>query len=791
MESKKTYGVECLHCGTPTNHPLTQDQNFFCCQGCAQVYHYLQGHDLLKYYEVEENAPQKVEFSDDQNFELLKETDFCQPYISYQDDSLLNFSWHLPAIHCRACVWLLEKLPEIETGIYDCKVDLMRKNIQFKIDPHAINMFSLANSLQSLGYAPDLKTEKDQLKSESHSKEEWLQIGVSGFCFGNVMLFSFPEYLGGHELGKTFENLFRWLNLILSLPVLFYCAKNILLSGLRATRFSSLGVDTPISLGIITLFLYSSYEVLTQTGSGYFDSLCGLVFFLLLGRSFQRKNFQNLVFEKDEHRFFPLSVSALVKNDYKDIPLKELKANQIYKIKNGGMVPTDSELVQGDAALDYRLVTGESELKIPNYGQTIYAGGLQKKGELTLKALKKVHDSSLSKLWENASDLKAPKFETFLDKTGRVFTVLIVTLAILTFYLWQDHSFGKGIELACAVLIIACPCALALSAPLSLGSSLRQFAKQGCYIRSANIIEIMSQCDSIIFDKTGTLSKIDESRGTFQNKDHKVHKLARALAKHSNHPIACAIYQTGSDPDLNVTNFHSFTNSGIEGVVENHQVKIGKGSWAYPNDVSISQETVIVIDGELADLFQKCVIWRDEILDKIPKSLNHLDLYLLSGDHDQDKDALLPFFKPNCMHFDQSPQDKSDFVKSLQAQGHITAMIGDGVNDALALRAADVGITIPIGSGQFSPSSDIIIPEDKFLHLSNYLTYSRKSLQVIYIGITVSLLYNFVGISAAMSGWVSPLFSAILMPISSLTVVSLSIGLTTYYSRKIFSRQKA
>lgn len=791
MDSDPSTTPQCLHCGTETSHPIVQEGKPFCCQGCSQVYHFLKNHQLLNYYEVDENTPQKVDSNDFQSFELLKQQAFCQAYISYQDDKNITFSWHLPAIHCRACVWLLEKLPEIEEGLYSCKVDLMRKSVQISLDPQTTNLYQIAQSLKAIGYSPDLKTNSTQLQSESHSKDEWLQIGVAGFCFGNVMLFSFPEYLGGKDLGEGFETLFRTLNLILSLPVLLYCAKNILVSGLKATRFNSFGVDTPISLGIVTLFAYSCYEVFNQSGSGYFDSLCGLVFFLLLGRSFQRKNFQNLVFEKDEHRFFPLSVQALENDIHKEIPLNELQPNQMYKIKHGAMIPTDSKLIKGDAALDYRLVTGESDLKIPEPGSTIYAGGLQQKGELTLKAIKKVSDSSLAKLWENASDLKAPKFEAFLDKTGRVFTIVIISLALLTLYLWKEHSIGKGIELACAVLIIACPCALALSAPLSLGAALRQFSKRGCYIRSAQIIEVMSQCDSIIFDKTGTLTKIDNSEGTFKNCDQKVHEMARSLAKHSNHPVSCSIYQTGTAADLPVTKFQSFTNCGIEGWIEERYIKIGKGSWAIPEDASMKDATVIVIDGKLADVFEKRVVWRQEILNKIPGILPQKNLYLLSGDHNQDKATLQSHFAEENMHFEQTPQDKANFVKSLQQKGHVVAMIGDGINDALALRAADIGITIPIGSGQFTPSSDIIIPENHFIDLSKYLSYSRKSLQVIMIGVTVSLFYNCLGISAAMSGWVSPLFSAILMPISSLTVVSLSIGLTSYFSQQIFSPKKA
>jgi P-type Cu+ transporter len=785
----KNQNSHCYHCGESLLQTIEAEGQFFCCGGCAQVYGFLKNQQLEAYYDLDVKAGRIPEEQDAREWELLKDAQFVNRYVVYQNPTRQKLTWSLPNIHCGACVWLLEKLPQIQEGVLECRVDLMRKKVELVLDTQEHTAYHASQTLLKMGYAPDLRSlpgnEEDH---RQHHREEWLKIGVAGFCFGNVMLFSFPEYFAGEELGQAYENVFRTLNFLLSCPVIFYCARGILLSGVKSLGFRALGVDLPISLGIVALFFWSTWEVVSDLGSGYFDSLCGLVFFLLMGRSFQRQSFQNLVFERDEHRFFPLVVTQEKAGVEKNIPLSELRSGDTYRLGHGGMIPMDSLLIKGQASLDYRLVSGESELQKFEENSTVYAGGLQRGGQITLRAIKEVQESSLARMWASSSSEDSPQLESLLDQIGRIFTVLVLALAFITFMMWKDSGVGRAIELACSVLIIACPCALALSAPLTLGAALRHLAKAGCYVKSAQVIEKCARLDTLVFDKTGTLTCVDECSGAWLGSSSEPQReMARACAQNSTHPVAVSLAKSGGYSSLFCEEFQEISGFGMLAKVAGHEIKIGRGDWASqdlkensfgPEHGNLSRKTILVIDGVWVDVFVEQLRWREGVEKTLPVLGQKFDIHLVSGDNDKDHSRCAPYFKPQQIHFQQSPLDKKAYIQKLASEKKRVAMIGDGINDAQAMKVAWVGIAVPVGSGRFAPSSEVIVAEAHFHRLESFLSYSRSAIKIVVICVIVSLGYNIIGLTAAMEGWISPLISAILMPLSSLTVMTISIFLT-------------
>jgi Cu+-exporting ATPase len=844
--------ADCFHCGEAVMTAVHADGKVFCCHGCSQVYEIIHSEGLQHYYDIDSRIGQKVGEDESLAMEALKRKDVYTRYVSYEDDERRMLSWACPQIHCRACVWLLEKLPEMLPFVVHSKVDIIRQTFECELrkdhgeDEGDASVHDLAQYLVRLGYAPDLSRRPHREKEiRDDSRSDWLKVGVAGFCFGNVMLFSFPEYLAHEDMGEGFERLFRILAGLLSLPSLLYCSRDILKKGLGSLRWKTLGVDVPIAIGILTLFLWSAWELVVLDRSGYFDSLTGLIFFLLAGRAFQHRSFRHLVFEKDEHRFFPLTLQRFLlkkekeyqsennsenNNEHADaeyadadvidedqvfietISLSELKKGDEYQISNGAMIPTESLLLSGEGLLDYRLVTGESDLKKRAVDEQIYAGGIQRGGRLRLRALASVEEGSLARMWSGTGEERS-SVESLLDRIGKVFTVVVLLLAMVTFLSWAPDGLGKAMEVTCAVLIIACPCALALSAPLTFGMALRELAHFGCYVKEALFIEVLSKVSLVALDKTGTLTCVEETSGQWlgvtPEHEHKfeglspveglskerVQGLAVALASHSNHPVSVALASTELSPQvlnsvqtMEVCDFVEEVGKGISGRMDGHFIRIGSPQWF---GVEEERGTFVEVDGQICERFEERLRVREGVEMWLKAWPSDLKRRLLSGDDDKDEQRMLRYFKPDEMFFGQSSEQKALRVQGWRGQGEVVAMMGDGVNDGEAMLAADVGIAIPVGSGRFSPSSDIILAEDRVSNLTQMLSFAKGAVKIVVICVAVSLLYNVLGLSFAVTGSLSPLVSAILMPVSSLTVMMLSIFGTQILAKRTMGSKES
>ncbi len=512
MEQAKQ-STTCYHCGEDcVEEHILHDSHDFCCQGCKTVYTLLNDTGLVSYYEIDADSPGSTVRSNHANKDFLDLEEVKRQFIDFSEGNKNKVTFYLPSMHCAACIWLLEKLDRLKDGVYRSDVNFLRKELTVHFNADLLSLKELVILLEDLGYPPDLQRDKGVQGNKKESRKLLLKLGVAGFAFGNIMLFSFPEYLSLDDASlDSFKVLFGYLNLLLALPVLLYADVDYLRSAWQSLRFRYLTIDVPIALGIITLFARSAYEILSATGAGYFDSFAGLVFFLLIGKWYQSRTYEALAFDRDFRSYFPIAVTRIKEGEEEVCMLEKIEPGDRLRLLNNQVIPADAVLIKGMASVDYSFVNGESDTVEKHEGDLLYAGGRQTGGSIEVEVVKEVSQSYLTGLWNQSAFTEVEEgrsFSTLIDHVSRSFSIGILSIAFLTlaFWLWVDPS--EAVDAFTAVLIIACPCALALSMPFASGNVSRILGKLGFFVKNASTLERMASVDAIIFDKTGTLTKL-------------------------------------------------------------------------------------------------------------------------------------------------------------------------------------------------------------------------------------------------------------------------------------------
>ena len=787
--------AHCYHChDTIRDTILTFDDKAFCCVGCQTVYQILNENGLCQFYSLDEMAglSQKNQ-KNNRAYDYLEDPSVSAQLIDFQDDNLTRITFLLPTMHCASCIWLLENLYKINPAVAASKVNFLKKELYLLFDHHQTSLREVAVLLAQIGYPPEINLndlDNDTPKNAPISRRIYYQLGVAGFAFGNIMLFSFPEYLGLKDsLDGNFAPIFGYFNLFLALPVLLYSAQDYLISAWQGLRRRHLNLDVPLSLGIVALFGRSAFEILTQTGGGYMDSFAGLLFFLLLGKWFQQKTFYHLSFERDYKSYFPISATLKTMPDGVEttVVLNKLAAGDTIIVKNQEIIPADGIILRGHGRIDYAFVTGEAAAVAKQSGDKVFAGGRQLGEAIELSLTKGVNQSYLTQLWQNEAFKQKQKSNTSLlaDSAGRYFTAVILVVATGSFLFWLPESIGKAINAATAVLIIACPCAVALSIPFTLGNLLRIFGRNGFYLKNTNVIEAFETTNAVVFDKTGTLTNGLKTDVQFIGLDltQGEKSAIKSIARQSNHPLSKAVFSHLDAPILAVKGIEETTGKGIQGYTYLYAdqlclVQLGSADFvgaAKNKDVHAvyTEGSVFVkINDQIKGYFQIKPAYREgfgDLLDYCQQQ--DKEAFLLSGDNEAARPFLAQFFKNDHLFFRQSPMEKLTFIKEKQEKGHKILMIGDGLNDAGALQQSDVGIVISENTNNFSPACDAILAAERFADLPRFLTLAEAGSRIVNRAYFIALCYNIVGLSYAVSAQLQPVMAAILMPLSSITII--------------------
>lgn len=779
----------CYHCGEDiTDLNVTFDDKSFCCVGCKSVYQILSENNMCNYYAYNDTPGQKLQ--NNQHFEYLDEASIITQLIDYKDDKNTIVTFYIPSIHCSSCIWLLEHLYKINTAIFDSRIDFIKKQVAITFNHQEISLRKLVECLSEIGYEPSISLQdvvKENHKADQNSLV--LKIAVAGFCMGNVMLFSFPEYFGLSSLEQQFQSLFGWLNLAFSIPVAFYCGKDYFTSAINSLKHKHINLDTPLALIIAVLFLRTAYTVIFNQGPGFADTLTGLVFLLLIGKWVKQRTYHHISFDRDYRSYFPIAITTLKDGKEKPVPINELAIGDRLWIRNGELVPADSILMKGDAWLDMSFVTGEAEPQQKVLGEIAYAGGRQMGEAIEVEIIKLVSQSYLTGLWNKDNYKTDFKKKNFNDNVAKYFSIAVFAIAFVATSYWIfQHDSYKAWSAFTAVIIVACPCVLALSTPFTLSAILSVFDKKGFYVKNTDAVEQMSKCDAIIFDKTGTLTSTENAKISFSGiltADEK--SIVASLLRNSSHPLSQHILkQLNTSKLYPIDKYVETIGKGIKGVVNHHIVYAGSPRILPKNIKTDDSNGVhIVIDDEYKGCFKIEQEWRSG-LKKLINSLNkNYKLNVLSGDTDKDEQTLKTFFPPNTkIAFKHSPLQKLSFIIEKQNKGNKVMMLGDGLNDAGALKQSNFGIAITDNINNFTPGCDAILTGSSLNYLPQFIQLSKDGLKIIKISFAIAITYNTIGLFYAVQGTLYPLVAAVLMPISTITIISFTSIATRFFARK-------
>lgn len=782
--------LTCFHCHQDCEDDvLWIADKAFCCYGCKTVFEILQENDLCDFYTLDER-PGIQQKNPVASFSYLDEPEVRAKLIRFESKDFVRVEFSIPTIHCVSCIWLLENLHKIDSGVIRTVVNFSAKTAAIDFNPTKISLGELANLISRLGYAPRIALDENPTSKKKVDNLLILKLAIAGFCFGNVMLFSFPEYLGIDASEKTLLTLFTWLNFGLAIPVTFYCGQDYFIAAWKSFKQRQINIDVPLALGIAVLFLRSGWDIISGTGPGYVDSLAGLVFFLLIGRWFQGKTYESLAFDRDYKSYFPLAVLKGTGEEWKSVLVSNLSVGDFIRVRNMEIVPADCVLHDAEGFIDYSFVTGESRAVRIERGEVVYAGGRIIGKPVELKVQKKTSQSHLTSLWGNGIFEKKDErvYARMLDRVAHYFTWIILGIALISAVYWLVVDASQVWLVVSAILIVACPCALAMSAPFTFGNMVRVFGRHGLYLKNPGVIERMAKVDAIVFDKTGTVTHGDADVKIVGEFSVNELGIIKELSSFSTHPLSAMISKSIQQKSaVDIFDYREWPGKGIEGIVDGKRYRLGSASFIAhtTNDSSKASYVYVSIDGEPKGYFQI----ETNIRSGLPALMMHLKnkfVALLSGDNDADRSRMGSFFSE--MQFNQNPHDKLDYIKTLQGKGNTVMMLGDGLNDSGALKQSEVGISVTDDTGIFTPASDGILMGNKVVLLDRFLALSKSATRILKTSFVISFLYNIVGLSFAVTGNLDPIVAAILMPVSSISVVGFATLAVNFSSMNAFKK---
>lgn len=791
QSTKPEIRAKCHHCGheTTVGSMLVVGGRYFCCSGCRTVYELLEENALCAYYELNE-APgvtqNKVLRAD--KYAFLENADIQKKLIQFSDDTVAHITLYLPQIHCSSCLWLLENLNRLLPAVRSSRVHFSAKEVFIVFDHTATSLRKVVETLDSIGYEPHLSLHDVSSKAARQiDRTRWYKIGVAGFGFSNIMMMSFAEYFAIHNrVDSSIEWVLRFIIVGLSIPVLFYSASEFFASAWYGIKNRYLNIDFPVALALAITFVRSLYELYTGIGSGYLDSMSGIVFFMLIGRWLQARTSQTITFDRDYKSFLPIALNLIKDGQVTPTEVSKIKPNDLVQIHAQEIVPVDAILSKGDAQIDYSFVTGESVPVKIQIGEMIYAGGKQLGGLLELIVVKEVSQSYLTNLWNHPIFAKkiTPTQNTY-DLIGKYFTYLVLALGAAASIYWLSHAQPtRAINALTTVLIVACPCALLLAHNYTNGNILRIMGLHGFYLRSADVLDALTHINHIVLDKTGTLTQNQGANVRYAGTllTPAVKQMTASLLRQSSHPASQQVLHFLNEQHTHpVQHYKETEGKGIEGWINDQHIKIGSPEFVGTHTINNKGTQVALnIDGHTIGQFTISNKYRFGVAQLLQNLKKNYSLSLISGDNDAELDNLKNMLGADSdLLFQQTPEQKLNYIHQLQHQHHLNVMmIGDGLNDAGALKKSNLGIAIVDDTNNFTPASDAVLHASRLHTLHRFIQYAYIGKNIILITFCISIIYNAIGLYFAIQGNLSPVIAAILMPLSSITILLLTYGLS-------------
>ena len=766
---------KCKYCGDDCIDESIQIKGeYYCCYGCATL----------------DDVVTKINTSEEFVSIEYKQFDLAQnfrQFVDFQNDKIYKISFSLPAIHCSSCVELLEDLPSFDKRILRAEVNFEQKKCTV-VAKKEIKLSFLAQLLSDIGYPPLLSFAEKRKEEESKlNKKTLLKMVVAGFCFGNIMLYSMPHYFGLNlSKDEFFTQLFLVLSVGMSIPVLFYSGFEYLKSAYKSLLASKTHINIPIAIGMLSLWVWSLYEIFSGIGPGYLDSLAGLVFFLLVGKWFQTKIYNQVSFQRSLTEFIPLVVRRRLNGqEFEWTSIRDLREGDLLIVKNMEVVPVDGLLKSPHALIDYSFITGEQIAEEVLHGNEIYTGGKQIGGEIEIEIIKR---PDVTKLWSNwSSNSLREKPVSWTNGISKYFTIAVISIAVLSSISWYFIDPSKIPFVFSAVLIVACPCALALSAPFTYGNILRVFSRNSFFVKEADSLQVLGDIQHIVFDKTGTLTQAGQAQVHYEGEQLSATelRLVSSAAAQSNHPLSQRLQQHLNQKNLILNTYSEEIGKGIIAEYKDLKLRLGSAAWL---DAEVANNGAVIgveINNKFKGFFSLKSSFRSESKEVLNNLSDNYNLSLISGDNSSDKiQALNQFENFQQLLFEQKPEDKMERILEIKSLENV-AMVGDGINDGIALKNSNFGIAVTESLNGFYPGADAVLVARQFRLLPKFMTLAKYAKRILKIALVFSLLYNLIGVAFAVSGMLTPIIAAILMPISSITVVLLNTMLVRIKAKEL------
>ncbi len=797
--------LACAHCTLPVPPALARAEGpAFCCAGCQSVYAIVHAAGLQRYYTDREPAlgqatPARLS---QRKYEDLDDAAFQESHCRQSADGLQSTELLLEGIHCSACVWLVERLARVVPGVVASRLDLGRAVLEVSWDPARVRLSAVARGLASLGYQPHPTSATAAIaERRAGDRALLLRLGVAGAVAGNVMLMAFALYSGSAEsMAPEYRTLFRWASLVLATPSVFWSGSIFLRGAWAALRTRTPHMDVPVSVGLLVGYAGGAWSTLRGSGEVYFDTLCTLVFLLLIGRYLQRSQHRRSSSKTELLTALSPSTARCIEGDTeREVPTNSLEPQALVRVAAGERIPVDGTITRGSAGIDASLLTGESIPSAAGIADRVYAGTTCESGDIWIRVESTGKNTRVGRLLasvEAAQRERAP-IVRFADRVAGHFVLGILAIAGLTLLGWWHFDSSHAIDHTIALLVVTCPCALGMATPLAVSAALRQAALAGVLFKGGEHLEALAQPGIMVFDKTGTLTQGQPELLAWDG-DETVKPLLRAAEAFSSHPLARSLQRALPANELTCHSVQEQPLGGLRAVVDGKALLVGSAAlveselgtlpaWAAERVQAHAEvgRTPIVIASE--GVVRAVAAFGDALRADATQSLLRLaelgyTFHVLSGDHQRVVDNVIKGLGVPLLSArgGVSPEGKLAEVARLRARGERVYMVGDGLNDAGAMAAADVGIAVHGGAEACLSAADVLTTRPGLSRVVEAARGARRTLAVIHRGIWLSLAYNALGIGLAVSGMLNPLVAAVLMPLSSLSVVTLALRARTF-----------
>ena len=788
--------VKCTHCQLEFDESImiTEEKSpevYFCCNGCQGVYHLLQDDGLDSFYDKMGNstiAPPLQIDNDTSTFDLES---FKQRYVKMTPDGFSKVDLVIEGIHCAACVWLNEKILDTTDGVLEASINFTNNKAKIIWDDETIHLSEIINKIRSIGYNayPYDRTEED-IKVSNRQKEYFIRMSVAVFGSMNVMMIGVAKYAGFFS-GMKAENLqlVHSAEFIFATIVLFYSGWIFFRGAYFGLKNKIVNMDLLVSAGATITYVYSLFVLFGLTkGHSYFDSVTMIITFVLVGKYLEVIGKKSAVDTMDKIKSqVPLEATIVEEGVKKVVPLDQIVVGDIIEVKNGEKASVDGVTIVKLATYDESSLSGESLPVEKREGDPIYSGTINSGIVMRYKATKNFANSTLSTMVNLLEDSLAskPKIEELTNEISKYFSVVILLLAAISYFGWYFYSgdFEKSLIVMIAVIVIACPCALALATPIASLIGVSWASERGLLFKEAKFIETFAKATTVVVDKTGTIT---EGKLTIKRQSEELSKenleLLYALVDGSTHPVSKALKRYLTDKHeqislLELENIEQVNAQGIKADFKEKKLLGGNAKLLTTHGINITNESdytvyYFAVDGVLLSFFEL----EDAIKEESREVIEYferigVEMIMATGDHDKVANRVAKSVGIKRVYAQMSPLDKADYISKLKNEGKTVVMVGDGINDALALSRADVAIAMGSGADVALAMSDVVILNDSLRGIKESFVISKRTYKFIKQNLLLSLIYNLLTIPIAMAGYVIPLVAALSMSLSSLLVV--------------------